>query len=88
MNDTQKRSEFNGIDSGGPAIDKPQLKTMPQSLLRRQKTREKELINQALVDSAGNVARAARKLNISRQLLHYKMKKYNLQRNNYNASFG
>jgi arginine utilization regulatory protein len=55
-------------------------------LLRLQKTREKELINMALMESAGNVSRAARKLNISRQLLHYKMKKYRLQRNNYSSS--
>ena len=42
--------------------------------------REKELIHKALVESAGKVSRAARKLNISRQLLHYKIKKYHLQR--------
>ena len=51
----------------------------PQSLLRLQQDREKELIHSALVESAGSVSRAARKLNISRQLLHYKIKKYNLK---------
>ena len=57
-----------------------------QSLLRLQQIREQELINIALMESAGNMSQAARKLNISRQLLHYKMKKYNLQRSLYSSS--
>jgi arginine utilization regulatory protein len=81
----EKLSEVNGAENKVPALDEPQQNSMPQGLLRRQKTREKELINLALVDAAGNVSRAARKLNISRQLLHYKMKKYSLQRNSYSA---
>jgi arginine utilization regulatory protein len=85
-NDVEKLPELNGAESRGPELNEPQLNSMPQSLLRRQKTREKELINLALVESAGNVSRAARKLNISRQLLHYKMKKYGLQRSNYLSS--
>jgi arginine utilization regulatory protein len=59
-------------DGGPPAS--------PQSLIRLQQTREKELIHNALMESTGKVSRAARKLNISRQLLHYKIKKYNLRR--------
>ena len=81
--DVKKLPELNGVESNVPAIDELQLNSMPQSLLRRQKTREKKLINLALVESAGNVSRAARKLNISRQLLHYKMKKYSLQRSSF-----
>ena len=77
--------EFRGGQSGRPAIDDPQTPALPESLLGLQKTREKELINLALMETAGNVSRAARKLSISRQLLHYKMKKYSLQRNNYSA---
>ena len=79
----EKLPELNGVGTKLSAKDELQLNSMPQSLLRRQKTREKELINMALAESAGNVSRAARKLNISRQLLHYKMKKYGLQRSNY-----
>ncbi len=78
--------ELNEADIRVPAIDKPRLSSMPQSLLHRQKTREKELIDMALAESAGNVSQAARKLNISRQLLHYKMKKYGLQRSDYISS--
>jgi arginine utilization regulatory protein len=81
--DVKELPELNGAEINVPAIDEPQQNSMPQSLLRRQKTREKELINLALVESAGNVSRAARKLNISRQLLHYKMKKYSLRRSSF-----
>jgi arginine utilization regulatory protein len=66
-----------------PVVDAPQSTAASESLLRLQNTREKELINRALMEFAGNVSRAAKKLNISRQLLHYKMKKHSLQRNHY-----
>ena len=81
--DAERTSEFRGALNDKPATDDPQINAVPESLLGLQKTREKELINLALTESAGNVSRAARKLSISRQLLHYKMKKYSLQRNNY-----
>jgi arginine utilization regulatory protein len=55
----------------------------PESLLRLQKIREQEMIKMALVESGGNVSQAARRLSVSRQLLHYKMKKYGLQRQAY-----
>ncbi len=83
--DAEKAPELRGEASGVAAIDEFQLKATPESLLQLQKTREKELINMALMESAGNVSQAARKLNISRQLLHYKMKKYSLQRNKYSS---
>ncbi|HKL01178.1 MAG TPA: sigma 54-interacting transcriptional regulator [Desulfotignum sp.] len=41
---------------------------------------EKKMVWQALVQYRGNVTRAAAKLGISRQLLYYKMKKFNLTR--------
>ena len=77
--------EFRGTQTRVPVIDEPLslFTPVPESLLRSQKTREKEMINSALMESAGNVSRAARKLKISRQLLHYKMKKYNLKRSHY-----
>jgi len=82
----EKLPELRAGEGGGPKIENLQTKAMPESLLGLQKTREKELINLALTESAGNVSRAARKLNISRQLLHYKMKKYSLKRERYCAS--
>ena len=41
---------------------------------------EKELLQRALADSHGNVTNAARQLGISRQLLHYKIRKFRLNR--------
>ena len=41
---------------------------------------EKAAIIDALVKANGNVSRAAESIGISRQLLHYKMKKYHLNR--------
>ena len=41
---------------------------------------EKVLLVRSLTESYGNVAAAARRLGISRQLLAYKMEKYNLSR--------
>jgi len=81
--DAAGKSVLNGSPTDISAADRPHAKTTPESLLGRQKAREKELINLALLESAGNVSRAARKLEISRQLLHYKMKKYGLERGSY-----
>jgi arginine utilization regulatory protein len=67
-----------GPDGLLSADDGP-MRSSPRSLLRLQQDREKELIHSALLESAGSVSRAARKLDISRQLLHYKIKKYNLK---------
>jgi len=83
--DAEKAPDIRGVRGGVPAQDMPQFNATPESLLRLQKTREKELINVAIMEAAGNVSRAARKLNISRQLLHYKMKKYRLQRDKYSG---
>ena len=83
--DVESTPESSGVPSGQPAADASEIKAAPQSLLGLQKTREKELINLALTEAAGNVARAARKLSISRQLLHYKMKKYSLERGSYRS---
>jgi arginine utilization regulatory protein len=82
----EKLLELNGTQSRVSAPDEPQSEPAPESLLRLQQNHEKAMINKALVESAGNVSRAAVKLNISRQLLHYKMKKYNMQRQKYRLS--
>lgn len=83
--DTEAAFESSGALRDQPATDEPQIDVVPESLLGLQKIREKELINLALTEAAGNVSQAARKLSISRQLLHYKMKKYSLQRSSYCA---
>jgi len=49
-----------------------------ESLARIQKQREHELIHQVLVETRGRIAEAARQLHISRQLLHYKLKKHGI----------
>lgn len=47
-------------------------------LARIQKQQEKDLICRVLADTHGRIAEAARKLHISRQLLHYKLKKHRI----------
>ncbi|MDR1921032.1 MAG: hypothetical protein LBS31_04720 [Candidatus Adiutrix sp.] len=44
------------------------------------KDKEKTMISNALSVAGGNVARAARRLDVSRRLLAYKMKKHGLDR--------
>jgi arginine utilization regulatory protein len=82
----EKLPELNGGKRMVSTAHEPLVPEMQESLPGLQKIREKELIDMALMESAGNVSRAARKLNISRQLLHYKMKKYSMQRDNYRSS--
>jgi DNA-binding NtrC family response regulator len=41
---------------------------------------ERELISKALKDSKGNKNKAAKKLNLTRQALHYKLKKYGIEK--------
>lgn len=79
--------EITTPQDGLPSADHLLPPISPQSLIRLRQAREKELIRNALLESAGKVSRAARKLNISRQLLHYKIKKYNLQPAEYRASY-
>jgi arginine utilization regulatory protein len=55
----------------------------PRDLPHFQKTRERAMLHEALKAARGNIARAARRIKISRQLLHYKMKKHGLVREHY-----
>ncbi len=50
------------------------------NLMETQKSREQEMILNALARSRGNAARAARSLGISPQSFHYKMKKFGIDR--------
>jgi len=64
-----------------PASAAPQ--GLPVSLPQSQRSRERELLHQALTATAGHVSRAAARLGISRQRLHYKMKKLGIRRQDY-----
>lgn len=54
-----------------------------KNLQQSQHDRERSLVRSALADAGGNVSQAARLLGISRQLLHYKIKKYGIERKHY-----
>lgn len=54
-----------------------------RDLRMQRQSQEREMIDQALTDAGGNVSKAARMLNVSRQLVHYKMRKYGLIRERY-----
>lgn len=57
--------------------------TPGKSLVEAQADREKMAIEEVLSRHRGNASRAAASIGISRQLLHYKMKKYNLDRKDF-----
>jgi arginine utilization regulatory protein len=63
----------------------PAATASPDSLdLRReQEEREQRAVEDALLEAGGNVAAAARRLGISRQLLRYKMAKHGLERSRF-----
>ena len=63
--------------------DNQTAKAPAKSLMQTQAEGEKNAIINALVNTNGNVARAAESIGISRQLLHYKMKKYRLNRTDF-----
>jgi arginine utilization regulatory protein len=54
-------------------------------LRERRAGAEYKMIDEALTASRGNVSQAARRLNVSRQLVHYKMRAYGLTRARYRA---
>lgn len=62
-----------------PSIPQP----LPQSLAMIQADQEQKAVETALYATHGNVSQAAGTLGISRQLLHYKIKKYRLFRADY-----
>ena len=54
-----------------------------RDLRQQRQEKERKMIDEALTASGGNVSQAARMLNVSRQLIHYKMRKYGLVRQRY-----
>ncbi len=57
-----------------------------QDLRERRQEQEAKMIDDALRAAGGDVSAAARRLNVSRQLIHYKMRKYGLRRTAYRGS--
>lgn len=55
----------------------------PMDLRRQRQGQECRLIDAALTHAGGNVSAAAKQLKVSRQLVHYKMRKYGLKREHY-----
>ena len=55
--------------------DPSSIAVTPENFPRAQKQREEAAVNAAMVQTGGNVTQAAKILGISRQLLHYKLKK-------------
>mgnify|MGYP001813212487 CR=1 FL=1 len=71
--------------------DSPNFGTAPpgagvRDLRERRQEQERKMIDDALRTAGGNVSSAARMLNVSRQLIHYKMRKYGLRRQAYRGS--
>lgn len=56
------------------------LAPMDEGLILHKREHEKTLVSNALLQFQGNVTQTARNLGISRQLLYYKIKKFNLTR--------
>jgi arginine utilization regulatory protein len=54
-----------------------------EDLAATQATLERQVITEALTQSQGHITRAAKSIGISRQLLHYKMKKHGLRRGDF-----
>lgn len=66
-----------------PDIGTASLGSGVRDLREQRQEQERKLINEALAAAGGNVSEAARMLNVSRQLIHYKMRKYGLVRERY-----
>ncbi len=73
---SSKRSVKSSYTESEPLLDPAAFTTLAQQTAIREKT----AVKSALAASGGNVTLAAKHLGISRQLLHYKIKKYKLFR--------
>ncbi len=72
-----------GNSGAWPAQEEKVGQAPLKSLSIRQEDQERNAVDMALSASQGNVSQAAQALGISRQLLHYKIKKYRLFRGDY-----
>jgi arginine utilization regulatory protein len=73
---------------GGPSADRTTAASdsradAPLDLKQQRQHRECQLIDAALAAVGGNVSAAAKRLKVSRQLVHYKMRNYGLKREHY-----
>ncbi len=74
-NDQRKRTENTGNEETVP----PPHESLPEN----QSKQERQALCKVLSSTNGNISRSSSILGISRQLLHYKMKKHDLQRENF-----
>ena len=72
--------------TGGPNLGAAPPGAGVRDLRERRQEQELKMIDDALRAAGGNVSAAARMLNVSRQLIHYKMRKYGLRRQAYRGS--
>ncbi len=72
--------------TGGPDLGAAPPGAGVRDLRERRQEQELKMIDDALKAAGGNVSAAARMLNVSRQLIHYKMRKYGLRRQAYRGS--
>ncbi len=61
-------------------VDREDSAVSGPNLMETQKSHERQMLVNALTRSRGNAARAARSLGISPQSIHYKMKKFGIER--------
>ncbi len=76
---TPLRAAPNQADHTLLEADEPAEQLPAGNIIEQLRQQEKEEIIFALKKSKGNIARAAEELGLSRQRLHYRLKKYNLQ---------
>jgi DNA-binding NtrC family response regulator len=69
--------------TGIPDAEMARPGTGVRDLRQQRQEKERKMIDEALTAAGGNVSKAARMLNVSRQLVHYKMHKYGLSRQHY-----
>jgi arginine utilization regulatory protein len=82
------KPDASGLTWRGPAVASTgsgRSEGRGKGLLATQADHEKLAITDALAACRGNITRAAESIGISRQLFNYKMKKYNIDREDYRA---
>lgn len=79
----KKRLSSMDESSNGYAMAKQDLRPAYSNLVETQAASEKQMICHALKKHIGNAAKSARSLGISPQSFHYKLKKYQVRRQDY-----